>query len=256
MYDSLSGDYDRFVSWQGRLELEMPFITAQIDSLAAGHLPSKILDAACGTGMHAIALALRGCQAAGADLSPGMIARAKANARRAGVQVDFRQAGFGDLRRSFQNFDALLCLGNSLPHLLTSAGLSDALQDFAACLRPGGMLLVQNRNFDAVLASRERWMSPEAHRDGEQEWLFLRFYDFEPDGLINFHIITLYRTGESAWTQKVDSTRLRPLREAELVAALDHARFTQITRYGSMSGDPFDPARSPNLVLQALKIKA
>ena len=251
MYDSLSADYDRFVSWQGRLELEMPFITAQIESLGAGHSPMNILDAACGTGMHAIALALRGYQAAGADLSPGMIARAEANARTAGVQVDFRRVGFGELRHSFQHFDVLLCLGNSLPHLLTPASLSGALQDFAACLRPGGMLLVQNRNFEAVLASRERWMSPETHRDGELEWLFLRFYDFEPDDLINFHVITLHRTGDSAWSQKVDSTRLRPLSEAELVAALENADFTQVTRYGSMSAEPFDPAHSPNLVLRA-----
>jgi SAM-dependent methyltransferase len=234
----------------------MPFITAQIESLAAGQSPLSILDAACGTGMHAIALALRGCQAAGADLSPGMIAMAEANARQAGVQVDFRRAGFGELRHSFQHFDGLLCLGNSLPHLLTPAELSGALQDFAACLRPGGLLLVQNRNFDAVLASRERWMSPEAHRDGEQEWLFLRFYDFQPDSLIDFHVITLHRAGDSAWTQKVDSTRLRPLREAELVAALEAAGFTQVTRYGSMSGEAFDPAHSPNLVLRALKTAA
>jgi glycine/sarcosine N-methyltransferase len=72
----------------------------------------------------------------------------------------------------------------TLPHLLTPADLAAALADFAACLRPGGLLLIQNRNLDAVLVRRQRWMEPRARREGEAEWLFLRFYDFEPDGTL------------------------------------------------------------------------
>lgn len=245
MYDAFSADYDRFVNWPARLAAELPFIGGQFFN------SPYILDAACGTGMHAVALAQQGWRVAGADLSPEMIARARANARAAGVEVRFEVAGFGALSTRFgSGFDGLLCLGNSLPHLLTPRALRTALADFAACLRPGGGLLIQNLNYDRILARRERWMEPQAHREGEQEGLFLRFYDFDPDGLLTFNVVRLHRT-DGPWDQQVLSTRLRPLRQAELTAALEKAGFVNITCWGDMRGAPFDPQESPNLVVTA-----
>lgn len=297
MYDAFSDDYDRFVNWPGRLAFELPWIERHLEEVAA----VRVLDAACGTGMHAIALAQRGYQAAGADLSGGMIDRARHNAAEAGVAVQFVQAGFGELAVAFglapksgyaqpttQNplsptsgyaqpappfehfpqdgyaqptaaapenpaFDALLCLGNSLPHLLTPANLAAALADFAACLRPGGLLIIQSRNFDAVLASQARWMEPQAHQQGQDERLFVRFYDFRPDGLIDFNILTLKRQSGKSWEQRVTTTTLFPQRQVELVEALKVADFSAVESYGGLDGSPFDPASSGNLVLLARK---
>jgi glycine/sarcosine N-methyltransferase len=248
MYDDFSSDYDRFVDWPGRLAAELPFIEHQLHAVGA----RRVLDAACGTGMHALALARRGYTAVGADLSSGMIARARANAAAAGVDVPFEVAGFGELNAQVgTGFDALLCLGNSLPHLLAPADLAAALADFAACLRPGGLLLIQNRNFDAVLARGERWMEPQAHQEGNVEWLFLRFYDFESDGTLAFNLVTLRREGSDMWNQQVAATRLRPLRQEELTTALDAAGFGPVTSWGDMQGTRFDPAHSPNLIVTA-----
>lgn len=259
MYDTFSSDYDRFVNWQNRLAFELPFLAQVLGEANPTRRP--VLDAACGTGMHAIALAKRGYPAAGADISRGMVTKAQANAKEAGVEVPFIAAGFGELAQAFGPsgagllpFGALLCLGNSLPHLLSLEALSLALADFAACLEPGGLLLVQNRNFDAVLRQRERWMEPQAHREGDTEWLFLRFYDYEPDGLINFNIVTLRRGAAcvaGGWQQQVTSTPLYPLRQGELVGALEKAGFGAIQSYGGMDGSPFDPQSSGNLVITA-----
>lgn len=251
MYDALSVDYDRFVNWEARLGFELPFLEQQL-----GNLPGRVLDAACGTGMHAIALARRGWSAAGADLSPAMIARARENAAAAGLDLPFVAAGFGKLAPAFQAqphfpFDAVLCLGNSLPHLLSPAALTEALADFAACLRPGGRLILQSRNFDAVLAQRERWMEPQSHREGEREWLFVRFYDYDPDGLITFNIMTLFREGSGAWQQRVAATRLWPQRQAEVVVVLSAAGFGEVMCYGGLNGAPFDAGSSGNLVVVA-----
>jgi len=232
--------------------------------------------------MHAIALAQRGFRLTVADLSAGMIERARANAAAAGVGVRFEVAGFGHLARVFDGhtprsegtvgerspgagaaFDALLCLGNSLPHVLTPEALEETLADFAACLRPGGLLLIQNRNFDAVLARGQRWMEPQSHREGESEWLFLRFYDFEPGGerlegrsrkrrgTLAFNLLTLRREAAGAWTQQVAVTRLWPMVQRELAAALDVAGFGEIVWWGDMQGASFDPGGSPNLVVAA-----
>ena len=259
MYDTFSANYDRFVNWQSRLAFELPFLEEQLKPLqGTPDHPGRVLDAACGTGMHAIALARRGWAAAGADLSAPMIARAQANAAEAGLNLPLAAAGFGQLAGAFRPnpifpFDAVLCLGNSLPHLLTPAELVSALGDFAACLRPGGRLILQSRNFDAVLAQRERWMEPQSYREGQHEWLFLRFYDYDPDGRITFNIQTLQREGAGDWQQHVDSTRLWPQRQSELAEALAMTGFNQLQAFGGLNGSPFDPQTSGNLVWVATR---
>jgi glycine/sarcosine N-methyltransferase len=248
MYDGFSVDYDRFVNWSARLPAELPFIEAQLQAGDA----RRILDAACGTGMHAVALARAGHDVTGADLSAGMIARARDNAAAEGVDVRFELAGFGQLAaRVGTGYDAVLCLGNSLPHLLTSDDLRAALTDFAACLQPGGLVLIQNRNFDAVLTQRERWMAPQSHREGDAEWLFFRFYDFEPDTTLTFNVVTLRRAEKGEWSQQVQSTRLWPLQRDDLVNALAVAGFDEIACRGDLRGTQFDRINSGNLVVTA-----
>lgn len=251
MYDELSEDYDRFVNWPARLAAELPWLEEQLQQLGA----QRVLDVACGTGQHAIALAQRGYQMAGADLSPAMIMRARDNAAATGLTIEFLPIGFGELASAFgvDRFDALLCLGNSLPHLLTASELQLALQDFAAVLRPGGLLVLQNRNFDLVMAQKMRWMEPQSYRQGEREWLFLRFYDFDPDGLITFNMATLRRAGDS-WEQHISATRLRPLLQSDLAQALTAGGFAVPAWYGNMAGVPFDPDSSGNLVVTARRI--
>jgi glycine/sarcosine N-methyltransferase len=255
LYDALGDDYDRFVNWENRLAYEMPFIERTLRQAGA----RRVIDVACGTGMHAIELARRGYEVVGADLSAPMIERAKENASTAGIKVRFAVAGFGELAEKLAlspvegvsgPFDAVLCLGNSLPHVLNAGDLSNTLADFAAVLRPGGLLLIQNRNFDMVLARRERFMGPEAHREGNREWLFVRFYDF-PDDTITFNMVVLRRDAEGQWSQQVEATELRPLIYSELIASLTAAGFGDVVCYGDMQGAPFDPDRSPNLIVTA-----
>jgi glycine/sarcosine N-methyltransferase len=251
MYDTLSADYDRFVDWPARLALELPLLEKELAAAGA----QAVLDAACGTGRHAIELARRGFKLSAADFSAGMIAQARANAADAGAGVRFEQAGFGGLESVFGTsaFDAILCLGNSLPHAQNPSGLTSALKDFSACLKQGGLLILQNRNFDRLLAERRRWIDPQSACEAGREWLFIRFYDFEADGSISFHILTLSREDGGKWGQTASSTRLWPLPEADLADALAGAGFGKFRRYGSAGGEPFERDASPDLILTARK---
>jgi glycine/sarcosine N-methyltransferase len=257
MYDQLASDYDRFNNWENRLPVELPFIEKTLNSARLVNNESiRVLDAACGTGMHALALAKLGYAVSGADLSAPMIEKARTNAAAANVTVRFESVGFGDLAAAFGEgaFDGLLCLGNSLPHLLSETELKSALTVFARCLRPGGVLLIQNRNFDAIMASRQRWMEPQTFHDNENEWVFMRFYDFEPDSIIRFNMVTLKRPLGGEWQSEAVSTRLAPQLLADLNKALLDSGFTNVWAYGSMTGEPFEPPTSGNLVLAATRI--
>lgn len=249
LYDDFSADYDRFVDWEGRLGSELPFIEAQLAQAGAG----RVLDVACGTGKHAIALAKRGYEVVGVDVSAGMVGRAQENAAAEGTAVDFYRAGFGEVSGAVEGmFDAVLCLGNSLPHVLTREALAVTCQDLSSVLRPQGLLLLQIRNHDRILSEGERWMPLQARQEGGQEWLFLRFYDYEPDGSIAFNVVRLHRESGHGWTQEVDTTRLHPWRHSELVDVLRQAGFEQIRCWGDMRGAAY-VGTSPNLVIATTK---
>jgi len=115
------------------------------------------------------------------------------------------------------------------------------------------MVFIQNRNFDLVMRQLQRWMEPQAHREGHKEWVFQRFYDFLPVGLIRFNIVTLKREKDSAWQSSVTSTLLRPQLHLELEQGLADAGFKNIRAYGSMQGEAFQPETSGNLIVTARK---
>jgi hypothetical protein len=94
-------------------------------------------------------------------------------------------------------------------------------------------------------------MDPQVFSDKAHEWLFMRFYDFEPDGKIRFNMIDLKRPHGGAWHSTATSTMLMPQLRADLHQALLGAGFSNIQDYGSMAGSVFVPSKSPNLVLVA-----
>ena len=245
LYDALAVDYDRFVNWEARLAHELPFFEERFEALGV----QRVLDAACGTGHHALALARRGYEVVGTDLSEAMVQRARWNAAAAGADVAFEVAGLGSLAELGRTFDAVICLGNSLPHLLTEQAVAEAMADFQAVLRPGGLLVVQNRNFDRVWAEQERFMAPQTYRDGQQEWIFVRFYDFHPE-TVTFNMIRL--KGEAGgWEQDVESTDLRPIFWQEMVETLVQAGFGKVDLYGDYQASAFDADRSGDLIAVA-----
>jgi SAM-dependent methyltransferase len=233
------------VNWEGRLAQELPFF----DRLLVGHVHADVLDAACGTGHHAIALARKGHQVVGTDLSSAMVERARENAAASGADVTFVNVGLGNLAALGRAFDMTLCLGNSLPHLLTQSALDEALADFATVIRPGGLLVIQNRNFDQICTDRERFMAPQSHQAGDEEWVFVRFYDFEGD-TITFNMVRLHRTGD-VWTQDQESTVLRPIFRDDLLPRLAASGFDEVVCYGGYSGVAFDANESGDLIVVA-----
>ena len=249
-YDGLGVDYDLMVSWESRLGREKAFLWKICTDVGA----RSVLDAACGTGMHAAWFARQGLHAAGADVSPVMIERARDNARSAQAAVDFRVAGFGELARTFASrFDVTTCLGNSLPHLLDDASLSDALRDFAEVTEPGGALVIQTRNYDQLMKERTRFMPVSSRVNGQEETLFLRISDFRGQGeLIDFTVVTLKKR-RGAWSQSARTTPLRALRRQTLESALRAAGFTALQFFGGYDSAPFDETASADLIVTATR---
>jgi len=246
LYDAFSGDYDRFVNWEDRLAHDLPFLQEELGRVGA----NRVLDVACGTGWHAIALSRRGYEVVATDISARMIERARENGVREGVPVRFVQAGFGQLAGQVgRGFGGLICMGNSLPHVPNAQALRETLADFAAVLCAGGVLIVQQRNFDQVCGQRQRFMPLQTHREGDREWLFLRFYDFG-EGSMTFHMVTMRREG-GKWDYEIQATELLPILRQQLVELLAETGWAEITCYGNLRRAPFVPEESGDLVVVA-----
>lgn len=260
-YDRLAEFFDVMTDWQSRLAVELPFL----ETIFARHNVQAVLDCACGTGGHAIALAQRGYRVVGCDISAQMIARAQANAARAGVEIPFRVARFQDLYATFgTQFDAVLCLGNSLPHVLSDTAVLESVLNMRGCLRAGGVLILHNLNYDKRWKEKPRWFAVNAGTLENRETLVWRFADYiEERGtdagmqtshasriIFNIALFTKHKSG--TWSVEVQSTPQRPYRHSEIEPLLRRAGFRAITFYGNLQGAPFDVEQSADLVTVAV----
>jgi len=140
--------WDDLIDWDKRAESEGSFF---IDALRKRGV-KRILDVAAGTGFHSIRLIEAGFDVVSADGSPHMLARAFENGRQRGHILKTVQADWRWLNRDVHGkFDAVICLGNSFTHLFSEHDRRKALAEFYAALRHDGLLLLDQRNYNAIL---------------------------------------------------------------------------------------------------------
>jgi SAM-dependent methyltransferase len=114
-----------------------------------------VLDCPCGIGTQAIGLALHGCRVTGTDVSEVSLARGAREARRLGAElVALARADFRALDGYAGSADVVLSADNAVPHLLTDSDLDAALRAMHGALRPGGLLVLSTRDYDAALRER------------------------------------------------------------------------------------------------------
>jgi SAM-dependent methyltransferase len=107
---------------------------------------SSVLDAACGTGGHAIPLASRGYRVTGFDASEAMIRRAKEKSHRVPFHViDLRHFSIAE------QFDACICMFAAMNYLTDTADIQTALANIRRHLKPKGLLIFDFWNGLAVL---------------------------------------------------------------------------------------------------------
>ncbi|KAG5679918.1 hypothetical protein PVAND_009454 [Polypedilum vanderplanki] len=124
----------------------------------------RILDVACGTGVDSIMLVEEGFEVVSCDASDKMLKYALKERweRRKDSKFDnwvIEEANwltlYDDMREYLQGgFDAVICLGNSFAHMLDNDGdqnqQKQAIRNFERCLKPGGLLLIDHRNYDTI----------------------------------------------------------------------------------------------------------
>lgn len=140
--------WDELIDWDGRANSEGDFFIRLLQE----HGAKKVLDVAAGTGFHSVRLLENGFEVTSADGSPEMLAKAFENGRKRGHILRTVHADWRFLNKSVHDlYDAVICLGNSFTHLHSDNDRRKTLAEFYATLRHDGILILDQRNYDALL---------------------------------------------------------------------------------------------------------
>ncbi len=140
--------WDQLIDWDARAASEGEFFIEQLRARGK----KKILDVATGTGFHSVQLMKAGFDVTSVDGNAEMLAKAFENARRRGKLLRTVHADWRWLNRDVHGkYDAIICLGNSFTHLFEEHDRRRALAEFYAALRHDGILILDQRNYDAIL---------------------------------------------------------------------------------------------------------
>jgi len=146
--ESFVEKWDSLIDWEARAESEGDFFIDLLKSRGK----ARVLDVAAGTGFHSVRLMQAGFDVVSADGSAEMLAKAFDNARDKGLILKTALADWRWLNRDITGkFDAIVCLGNSFTHLHEEADRRRALAEFYAALKHDGILILDQRNYDAIL---------------------------------------------------------------------------------------------------------
>lgn len=105
-----------------------------------------ILDLGCGWGRITCALALRGYQVMGLDLSENLITYARRYATAARLKIQFDVGSMLNLPHPPESFDTVICLWGVFNHLLTPADQVQALNEMHRVLKPDGLAFIEMGN--------------------------------------------------------------------------------------------------------------
>ncbi|WP_406278818.1 class I SAM-dependent methyltransferase [Embleya sp. NBC_00896] len=146
LFDAFAGDYDRYAGlcdplgdWLAELELT----------------GGRALDAGCGSGRHALALAASYAEVVAADVSAPLIEVARV--RRPHERIRYEIASLTDVRDD-EGFDLVLSMG-TLHHL---PDLAAALAHLKSLVRPGGEIVLVDNVVTVPGATRRQYFASAA----------------------------------------------------------------------------------------------
>ncbi len=263
-----AADYDQMVDWGKRLAREAPFFERLFDEVGV----ERLADVGCGSGKHAIMFRQWGIEVVGIDPSESMLAQARRNATEAGVDVEFVEGGFGEVVGLVgAGLDAVVSLGNGLPHVGGEEGLRATLADVAAALRPGGVIVLHLLNHERLIGQRIRMMPPTFRETSEGDRVFLKVLDYRDDGIL-FDFVTLTRppgaepSPDNAFAEggpDVTGWYLRSRRSLHaalpvslLETALAEAGFTDVEAFGDHTGRSLAVDADESVIVVARRLGA
>ncbi len=212
-----------FIDWIKRREGEGDFLK----NLLAGR--KRIFESCLGDGCDTIHLLKEGFDVTSNEIDSLFADKAKENAEKEGITLkvtdfDWRQL---DMHFSEGQFDAVLCLGNSLTYLFSEDDQLKTLRNFRFLLRKGGILVIDERNYQYFLDEAEKILAGDFRYSGKHMYCGTRVHG-RPVEIEENKVVMEY---EDSTTGKKAYLVLYPFKKGELMSLLKKAGYKKVVMY-------------------------
>ncbi|MBU0753590.1 MAG: class I SAM-dependent methyltransferase, partial [Planctomycetes bacterium] len=212
----------------------------------------RVADVACGTGMHAVALAEKGLMVSAIDPDSELLAAAGRRANERSVAIDLKEASFDMLPGDWAGrFDAALCLGNSLSLVEPGQPLENALLGIAGLLRPGGTAIVHTLNYPMLARRKDDPWGPVRVLDDRS--LLLKGFLPRTDGPWEVLLIHLERSGEGNWHRYPARFQIHPHEPNKIRKAAQAAGLSLKTIFGGFKDESPEDFSSSDLLYSLIR---
>jgi SAM-dependent methyltransferase len=244
VYDDIAALYHLvYPDWNAAIAQQ----AAALDAIIRRHVgppPRSILDVSCGIGTQALGLSALGHAVTASDLSSGAVERARREAARRNLAIDFTVA---DMRRCAEvhgsGFDIVLSADNSIPHLLSDDVIREAFRNFYRCIRPGGITVLGVRDYSAEGRASPQLMPYGFRSDGDDRYFVVQTRDWAGD----FYDVAMYFIREARGSKPAamvaGSSRYYAVPIDRLVSLLEETSFIEIQRLDGVMHRPVLVAR-------------
>ena len=106
----------------------------------------KVLDLACGYGRFAIPLASAGFSVEGIDITPIFIDGAKEEAKKMGLNIEFKVGNMTNLPYNDNSFDSVICMWNAFSEIIQEQEQIDVILEIHRVLKEDGLAIIEMRN--------------------------------------------------------------------------------------------------------------
>ena len=251
VFDEFALAYDNTIDWDSRLKRELPFIISSISKKG----DVRVLDIACGSGRHAIALAEEGMTVHGFDNSQSMITTAESLANELEIEIDFRVGDMQEVSQMYdEQFNLIICLGNSLALLPTMKKFSQMLESIYQMLTEEGILIFQTLNFEAVEEQGIRFMpSKTGLLPSGEEVTFSRFLDYTQGDPERASLVLSYLVESLDSKPIVQTQEVLRITYPRVEQSLLEAGFKTYEVFSDYAKTPFQREFDRNIIVCAMK---
>ena len=231
LYDELYRDKD--------YEAEAGFVDERLVAHLGGR--GSLVDVACGTRRHALALAAKGWDVVGVDLSEGMLARAAERASVAGTSIDFARQDMRSLDIG-RSFDAAVCLFDSIGYARDPDGVRSALEGMHRHLNSDGLLMLELWNAPAMLHGFEPVRIKRLDMPGARVVRISETSVDESEQVAEVHYELLLLRADGTFESSEELQACRFFTHAEMERYLVDGGFAPLEWYGGYGGPVSDDA--------------
>lgn len=196
-----------------------------------GAKPQTILDLACGEGTFAVAMAKKGFQVTGVDLSSQILQFAREWAKKEAVNAEFLLQDMRSLPFE-ERFDLVTCWYDSLNYLLELEDLERAFAGAWRALKKGGLFIF---DMNTIYGLAVNWQQRPCNVQQDTPELFeihRPIYDFEKN-IATLRITGFVKEGNE-WTRIEEEHKERGYSLEGIKQSLKKIGFQELACWGSM----------------------